>query len=144
MTGFWLRLSCHCWSLSSSRISGFKVAYQLLDMLTKYRKVKMDSYAFLGASLETIFLKCWDLETIKKCPIKQKMEWNYVAIADFYFLQYHKNYPQLSFYRFFLQDNRGLKVAYFYFCGLVAYYPVAYKKQVTSVRLGSKYSSAIL
>ena len=144
MTGFWLRLSCHCWSLPSSRISGFKVAYQLLDMLTKYRKVKMDSYAFLGASLETIFLKCWNLETIKKCPIKQKMEWNYVAIADFYLLQYHKNYPQLSFYRFFLQDDRGLKVAYFYFYGLVAYYPVAYKKQVTSVRLGSKYSSAIL
>ena len=34
-------------------------------------------------------------------------EWNYGTITDF-LMQYYKNYPQLIFYRCFLQDDRAL------------------------------------
>lgn len=75
-----------------SRFPVFEVAYELLHKLRKLNKCKMYSYNFSGIVLDSVILKCYNLNN-------SNMKWSETTvaiIADFLLAIFNK-YPQMTF-----------------------------------------------
>ena len=57
----------------------------------------MNSYNFSGLAHVSIFLTGWDLDILKRFPKKHMKQSETTVLLQTIYLQYCKNYPQLTY-----------------------------------------------